>query len=139
MNLCANCIELGHCARCAAVLVSDAELKNADFIRDVRAFAFSLGVSKHHWLEFLTDLYRDYPGVIIGPNSAESLLDMDALEVPHIQDWFHAFCCKPCPPETRPRVRAEAKERVRILATVLRACYPAAAQGWGLRAANDND
>jgi hypothetical protein len=81
---------------------------------------YSLNVSSYHWLDFLTDLYRDYRGCIVDEMGRTVLLDMEVFEVPHIRDWFRDFCCTQCPPHITPYVRGEAKERVRILATIMR-------------------
>ena len=69
----------------------------------------------------------------------EIYLNMQEFERLHIREWFRDFCCTPCSPDVEPRVRGEAKERVRILATILKAHNPDEALIWGVRAANDND
>lgn len=117
MGACALCIIEDRCER--TVLVSDRELADPAFIRALRDLCYSLNVSSYHWLDFLTDLYRDYHGCIVDEAGRTVLLDMEVFEVPHIRDWFRDFCCTPCPPNITPYVRGEAKERVRILATIL--------------------
>lgn len=120
---------MGGCAHCFITdercertrLVTDSELADPAFIRTLRDLCYSLNVSSYHWLDFLTDLYRDYRGCIVDEVGRTVLLDMEVFEVPHIRDWFRDFCCTPCPPNITPYVRGEAKERVRILATILRA------------------
>jgi len=138
MNLCPFCLGHGYCRKLTTDMVTDAELADPGFIRDLRNFAFGLPLSCYDWLDGLNDLYRDYPGRIIGPDGGEVLLDMEQFERPNICYWFREFCCTPCPPDITPRVRKEARNRVRVLATILRACFPADAQFWGLRADNDN-
>jgi hypothetical protein len=54
-----------------------------------------------------------------------------------IRYWFRDFC-RVVERDVIPHVRCEAWERVRILASILRARDPDAARMWGLRAANDN-
>lgn len=117
MGACALCIIEDRCERTR--LVTDRELADPAFIRALRDFCFSLNVSSYHWLDFLTDLYRDYRGCIVDEAGRTVLLDMEVFEVPHIRDWFRDFCCTPCPPNVTPYVRGEAKERVRTLATIL--------------------
>lgn len=119
MGACALCIIEDRCER--TPLVTDRELTDPAFIRSLRDLCTSLNVSSYQWLDFLTDLYRDYRGCIVDEAGRTVLLDMEVFEVPHIRDWFRDFCCTPCPPHITPYVRGEAKERVRILATILRA------------------
>ena len=138
MIRCTDCIFSGYCRKRRSSLVNDGELRNPEFIRDVRAKANSLNICSDHWLEFLTGLYRDYPGWIMDAGGDEVFLDMEEFELPNIKVWFQEFCCTPCPPHVQPRVRVEARERVRALATILRACFPVEAYFWGRRPANDN-
>lgn len=139
MRLCCACLALGYCARLSCRIVSDDELANPEFIRDVKMTAYDLRVSCDEWLEYLTRLYRDYRGRIVDQAGREILLDMEEFERPNIRYWFRDFCGRPCPTHVTPRLRREARERVRILATLLRAVFPDKAQFWGVRPANDND
>ncbi|MCB1680972.1 MAG: hypothetical protein H6858_04105 [Rhodospirillales bacterium] len=118
MGSCAHCfITDERCERTR--LVTDAELGDPAFIRRLRNFCYSLNVSSYQWLDLLTDLYRDYRGCIVDEAGRTVFLNMDVFEIPHIRDWFRDFCCTPCPTHITPYVRGEAKERVRILATIL--------------------
>lgn len=138
-DLCIQCLTLGYCRRLQAQVVTDADLANPDFIRDVRAYAHSFGFGRDVWLDRLTDLYRDYPGRIVDMNGDEVTLDFEAFEqCESIADWFREFACTPCPEDVIPRVRREAWERVRVLATILRAHAPERASLWGIRPANDH-
>lgn len=121
MEICTLCIIETRCAR--TPIVADSELADPAFIRALRNFCYDLNISSYHWLEYLTDLYRDYRGCIVDEYGRTVYLNMDVFEVPNIREWFRDFCCTPCPPHITPYVRGEAKERVRILATILRAEY----------------
>lgn len=121
MGYCALCIIEDTCTKTR--LVTDRELADPAFIRRLRNVCFRLYVSSYQWLDFLTDLYRDMHGCIVDDSGRTVFLDMDFFEIPHIRDWFRDFCCTPCPPHITPYVRGEAKERVRILATILRGQY----------------
>ncbi len=138
MLFCIACRFLNYCQKISTPLVTDSELGDPEFVRGVRATAFDEGVAPDAWLEHVSDLYRDYPGWIVGSKQTEAFLNMGVFERPHIREWFRDFCCTACPADARPRVRKEARERVRVLATILRATYPVRAQTWGLPVANDN-
>lgn len=133
------CLIHGFCRNTRTPLVTDDELDDSEFIRDLRATTFDEGVSDSEWHEHVTALYRDMRGWVENTESdgdKEVFLDMEEFEIPSIREWFRDFCCTPCPPEVTPRVRPEARERVRVLATILRATYPVRASLWGVRAAN---
>jgi hypothetical protein len=138
LTLCAQCLPLGYCRRLQSKVVSDAELSNPEFIRDLRGHAYGRGFTRDAWLDKLANFYRDYPGTITDENGTEVMLDMEVFEHPGIRDWLRDFACTPCPVEVTPRVRREAWERVRVMATILRAHAPEEASQWGVRAANMN-
>lgn len=138
-DICNQCLTLGYCRRLQDRLVTDGELANPEFIRDVRRHAHSFGFGRDAWLDRLTDLYRDYPGRIVDINGEEVALEFEAFEqCDSIADWFREFACTPCPEGVIPRVRREAWERVRVMATILRAHAPEQASLWGIRPANDH-
>jgi len=139
MEFCYHCTRFGFCRNRVARLVTNKELCNPDIIRDIRAHAYSLFIPYTGWHEYTVNLYRDYRGWICGPDGMEVLLDIDVFEADNIAYWFRAFCCTPCPNDIAPYVREEARERVRVLATILRAHNPKLALMWGVRAANDNE
>mgnify|MGYP003633463004 FL=1 len=118
--------------------MTDKELANPDFIRDVKSSARRLGIMPHAWLDALSDMYCHYKGCIVDSSGLEILLDLEPLERPHIREWFRDWVCAPLDSGTYPRVRRESRERIRVLATILRACFPDCARMWGVRAANDN-
>lgn len=141
MKFCRHCQMIGICERLVAQLFSDRELYREYFLYDFRAFLVSYTI-KHdlcfsEWLDHLCDLYRDYRGRIKGADGQEVFLDMSVFEVPHIREWFRDFI-RLVPPGVQPRLRPEARERVRVLATIMRANFPSEGMMWGLRAANDN-
>lgn len=138
MQLCTYCSLNGYCKTIRTRLVTDQELANPDFIRDVKSSARSLGIMPHAWLDALSDMYCHYRGCIVDSSDREIFLDLEPLERPHIREWFRDWVCAPLESATCPRVRSESRERIRVLATILRACSPVRAQMWGVRAANDN-
>ncbi|MDH5721904.1 MAG: hypothetical protein OEY94_01100 [Alphaproteobacteria bacterium] len=139
-------------------LVTDAELKNPEFVRDVRNFACAMGLQPSDWKPFLTDELEAYPGKIINRHYQEVELNLELFELDdetilhsdsktlanandNVCEWFETWCCTPCPDGKRSRLNEETKEKFRIVATILRARNPGAAQFWGLKgkAANDNN
>ncbi len=136
--LCYRCINQGYCKSTMSLIVSDAELNNPEFIRDVRETAYSMKVPKGKWLTLTSNLYRDYLGSIVDGAWQEKFLDMNVFEVAYIEDWFKVWCNTKCPTHVKPSVHPKARERVRVLATILRASFPETAQNWGYSGANDN-
>ncbi len=136
-NICPNCIVRGYCSNRHVLLVTDDLLDSPEYIRDLKAFCHGLGVSDCAWQDYLCDLYRDFPGWIVAPEDIEVFLNMEEFERPSIREWFRDFA-QVCPPDVTPRVRREARERVRIMATILSAYSPVNAGLWGIQPANDN-
>ena len=136
--LCVQCLGLNYCRQLASLIVSDAELRNPEFVRDVRTHASRMALTRDGWLPWLENAYRDYPGMIVDASGDPVPLDLSVFETASIRDWFRDFAVRETPAHVRPRLRVEARERVLVLATLLRAIDPKAASSWGIRAANDN-
>ena len=139
--LCALCIGAGYCRKRNAKLVTDNELENPNFRYDVRmtaaALTNALGLTRDRWLDFISDLYRDYGGRILDAGGGEVFLDMEALEISPY--WYRDNCMRAPGDEAGLRLREESRERWRIIATILRASFPERAFTWGMRPANDNE
>lgn len=134
---CVQCAYLGYCRRRKATLVSDAELSNPLWVRDLRAAASTYELAPADWREFLLDAYRDYPGWIRDETGAEVFLNTDVLEDENIRYFFRDFCRAPTP-NVRCHIQKASWERVRTFGTVLRLLDPVSASLWGVRPANDN-
>lgn len=133
-------------------LVSDLDIANPDFIRDLREFTARFGLKASEWRKTLVELYSRFDGLIIDATWRRIYLSFEPLEATEheifegngalaesrIQDWFEDTLCKPCPDGVTPYVRCEARERFRVVGTILRAAYPHESMMWGVRAANDN-
>ena len=135
-TLCFNCFSHGYCRKTSSRIVSDDEMTPA-FVSDVKETARSLNVSPYDWREHLSDLYRDYKGRIIDEDGNEVFLDTEVFEFPHHREWSRDFMAH-LAEGSAPRIRAESRERIRVMASILRAAFPAEADMWGVRAANDN-
>ena len=110
MYLCPECFLAAYCRRLASRLVSDAELANPDFVRDVRAYAAGLKGGADRWAGSLIDAYCDYPGTIVDADGREAVLDLSVFDKPGIRYWFRDFC-KAVPPGTTPCVRSTRSAR----------------------------
>lgn len=123
-------------------MFSDEEISREEFIIDFKSFlvaySFKERLLPSEWHEHVCSLYRDYRGWISDKAGSEVFLEMEVFEVPHIREWFRDFI-QPVPPGVQARIRLEARERIRALATIMRAYFPAEAMLWGVRAANDNE
>lgn len=72
---------------------------------------------------FYTDLYRDYPGVLLTVEGDEGFLDMECLEVPNIDTWYRDFADAP-EPANGFRIHPLARERIKVLGTLFQAYLP---------------
>jgi hypothetical protein len=140
MNFCTRCTAQQYCQRLSVPLFTDAELSARYFQTDFKAFLVAY-TFRHHirfsqWPDHLIGLYRDYRGWIRGADGDEHFLDLGVFEDEHIREWFRDYI-QPVPEGVTPRLRGETKERVRALATIMRAHFPVEALMWGLRPDND--
>lgn len=151
MQKCGVC-PVQRCAGRASRLVSDTEINNSEFVRDVRNFAARLGVRPAEWLDRILELFAQFDGCIVNaahqpahlttdillPTDEEIDDDKGAVIESRIRNWLEETFATPVPENVDPHVRVEARERFRIVASILRARFPSHAIGWGLRGANDN-
>lgn len=137
MSICVNCLPLGYCRERKTLIVEINDLR-PEFIRDVRVFAFSLGLTRDAWHETLVNWFRDYHGLIINADGEPVDLDTSVFETESIRDWFRDTCCTLPTPDGARYVRVQAQRRFIVLATILRATFPRESLLWGVRAANDN-
>lgn len=162
MNLCPSCFMVGYCSRLNTKIVTNDELKNPDFVNDVLAYAQSLGLRPALWRPYLTKQYASYKGRIVNGKGEEEFLDMTLFEVDEdilfaandvtnsakevsiannaIREWFEYWLCNPRSYRQPAYISEETIEKLRIVATILRAKNPDEAALWGLKskAANDN-
>lgn len=120
-------------------LVTDAELESGVFVTDVKTFASRLRIPRRRFVDWLTDGYRDAEVYIVDEEGNPVDLDFEALEEEdgdevrnRIEDWLKDWLKRPERHFT-PRLRVEARERVRLVATLLRAIFPKESVVWGMR------
>lgn len=138
-------------------IINDTEIANAAMVRAIRNFCAGLDISAGQMLDYLADTYRDLDADIVDKDGFLIFLDLTPLETDpddldmlvhckrseRVRDWFRTMTM-PVPDHVTPYVRGEAKERFRILATIIIAHNPQIA--WprtipansNLRSDNDN-
>ena len=147
-----NCRNCGQRHATKSLVFTDQELSDPETVRDVKNFAASLNIPKSKWLDHILNVlarlnvdFVNANGEVVSLNTeiflpSDKDIDEDrgASVEARIQNWFGETLCYRVPDDVTPRIRREARERFRIVATILRAQYPCAAIMWGVRAANDN-
>ena len=133
-------------------LVTARQLANPEFVRDVRNFAASKRLPRARLLDTFLEALARVDACFINEDGHPITLRFDCL-LPtdqdidrgrgkiieaRIQNWLEETFTVPVPSHVTPHVRVEARERFRVIATILRAAYPQHAMMWGVRAANDN-
>lgn len=131
------------------MIVHANEVENPDFVRDVRNLAYLLNRSPSDFIDLiLTDLaFLDVTFTDSAGNEVE--LDTDCFEVnltgldvseaeaveasqqERLRLWCRDTFCKPCSRAIRPHVREEVLPMFLVIASVLKACHPEEAAGWG--------
>jgi len=133
---------------------SDAELDSPLIVRDVRATAYAVArvynLTPSCYLNFLADQCRDFKGIFIDQFGCETYPNIERVfeasekalfssgsdaerHIASVRKWFEEWCCSPPSPfyKRLPHVKREARERVRVVATILRASFPEIAHIWG--------
>lgn len=156
-STCQPCFLRGFCQRRCVPIVNDAETCNPELVRAVRNFCAELNVPAGQMLDYLADRYRDLNAEITDAQGKAIFLDFSPLETDpddadilvhcprgeRLRDWFRTMTTAVLDNVT-PYIRGEAKERFRILATIIIAANPDI--NWprilpandNLQAANDN-
>ena len=117
-------------------LVTDSQLRNPAYLHDMRVFTASLDISPDDWPDFICDLYRDFRGLVVDQEGHTIGLNTDLLDT--YREWYRDWANKPVVPGIMPRLRKEAKARIRVIATILRAAFPEQTSSWGDEPSNDN-
>lgn len=111
-------------------LVTDGELRNSDFLKDVRTFASKLRIPRRRIVDWLVDGIRDARTILLDEQGRPVEIDFDEIERDHIDLWFRDWATRPAAHVTC-RVREESRERVRLVATMLRMIFPKESTVWG--------
>lgn len=131
-------------------IVTDEDLQNWRFVRDVRNYAASLDWDAGAALgNLFTEMARridecvDNEGIVqeldISALEAEVVDEYDDEAAEELEDafaerfrlWWRDTFSEPCPPTHRPYARKEAWERWRAVATILRTMAGGAGKTWG--------
>lgn len=101
-------------------VVTDRELSNPKFIREMRNYAASLDVPYMQIRDFITTWYARAPVLFHDHLDREVMINTAWLETPSFDYWARDFC-KPVPMMVRPRIRIEARNRAGAFCSLLRA------------------
>jgi len=101
-------------------LVSDAELRDPEFIREMRNYGASLDVPYERMRDWITTFYANAPIIFRDGKHREIFVQTSHFEVPNFDFWARDFCTQ-VPDDVRPHVRREAWERTRAFTSLLRA------------------
>lgn len=118
-------------------LVNDHEIADTNFVRAIREFVGAMPISPTEWIETPHDLYRDLEACIVDDQDRCVELDMTPLDIDPgeadsfvacprqetLRDWYRGLC-RPIRANAKPYVRSEARERFRLLATLIIAWNP---------------
>lgn len=136
-STCQPCFLNGFCQRRSVPIVDDVEIGNPELVRAVRNFCAELNVPAGQMLDYLADRYRDLDAEIINAHGSAIFLDFSPLETDpddadilvhcprgeRLRDWFRTMTTT-VPDNVTPYIRGEAKERFRVLATIIIAANP---------------
>ena len=111
-------------------LVTDEELDNPCLLRDAKTFASKMRVPRRSFVDWLVDGVRDAKAVLLDNEDRPVSIDYDVIERDHIDLWFRDWAKRP-EAHINPRVRAESRERVRLVVTMLRMIFPKESSVWG--------
>jgi hypothetical protein len=117
-------------------IVEDEKLETPAYLADLRAFTSKLGISPDDWLNFASDVLRDFNGFIRNKEGHLMSLNMEVLEV--YREWYRDWVNTPVKPGVMPRLPSGSRPRIRVLATILRIAFPDQEAKWGNHSANDN-
>ena len=141
MRYCESCDQLlvvGYCPICDVPMVTNKEMDDPEFIRDVRQYLAKHEVSSWSLRNHLQDSYMDAMREVYHPLTRKRFdLDMSDFDGAGYREWFRDLK-RPIPPEHKPYIQARTRDRFRVMATVLRAIDPIGTAHWGLRPANDD-
>jgi hypothetical protein len=111
-------------------LVTDDELNNPYFLADVQDFAGKLRVPRRRMVDWLVDGVRDARSLLADSDGRPVEFSYDELEHDHIELWFRDWL-KRGNRSVAPRVRSESRERVTLVATMLKIIFPKESSVWG--------
>ena len=112
-------------------LVTDAELANDLLLADCQDFLRKIRHPRRRFVDWLVDGVRDSSARLLDGTGNPVEIDYDYLEKDHFDLWVRDWITLRSP-EVRRRVRAESRERVRLVITMLRMIFPRESAAWGL-------
>lgn len=121
-------------------IVSDTELDDKNFRLDgFNAARIHLRGTHRKCLDIVDNLNRDFTGVFINDEGNEVFVNLTPLWDKTSVEWFRD-AVQTAKPRTKAIIlRPENRERIRLLLTISRACFPKDAKHWGVRPSSDNE
>ena len=119
-------------------IVSDRELDNHAWLAEAKLFTQRLRVPRSRICDFLADGLRDTDTVLLTEDGNRAYIDLEEIEKADDEDdeidgfeWWYKDWVRRAPPGVKPRLRTEARERVRLITTILRLIFPKETSVWG--------
>lgn len=119
-------------------IVSDRELDSPAWLADAKSFTQRLRVPRSRIRDFLADGLRDTDTVLVTESGDRACVDLEEIEKDDGDDcetdgfeWWYKDWTRKTPPGVTPRLRVEARERVRVITTILRMIFPKETSVWG--------
>ena len=114
------------------------ELDNPLWLSDAKEFIRKLQISRTKIRDYLADGLRDSKVILVELDGKRTHVEFHHLEKSDGDDddsdgfeWWYKDWCKPTPPGVTPRLRREARERVRAITTIVRMMFPKETSVWG--------
>lgn len=113
-------------------IVTDVELENDLLLDDVQSFLRMISIPRRQFVGWMYGIFDCGVNVRLVDEfgNKATTAHLDQIEREHFDLWLRDWI-KVRPPHVKRRIRMEAKERVRLLITMLRMIFPKESTTWG--------
>ena len=111
-------------------IVTDEELDDPYFLADVKTFAWKLRIPHRRFRDWFVDGVRDSEVELVDVFGNPADFNYEEIEREHVELWFRDWAKRPAR-HIHPRLRRESRERIRLIATMLRMIFPKETSVWG--------
>jgi len=121
-------LKYGFYAKGIVEMFTKEDVEKPETVRWIRNTAASMGIPYRAWRDHIEAFYRDAPLIFVrrpkagGPLKEIFLPTTRVFSGPHIDHWFRDFVQR-VDDDVVPRVRKEAKLRVMVFGTLIKAHY----------------